>query len=53
MPIPDYIDNSRHKLQDVLQTLINAENQIILDIATAHIPHRGMGTPRRLNEPSH
>ena len=30
MPLPDYIDNSRYKLQ----TLIKDENQIILDIAT-------------------
>ena len=34
MPLPDYIDNSRHKLQTILETLIEDENQIILDIAT-------------------
>lgn len=34
MPLPDYIDNSRYKLQTILKTLIEEENQIILDIAT-------------------
>uniref|UniRef100_UPI000B024E38 phospholipase D-like domain-containing protein n=1 Tax=Anabaena sp. (strain CA / ATCC 33047) TaxID=52271 RepID=UPI000B024E38 len=34
MPLPDYIDNSQHKLQTILQYLIEDENQIILDIAT-------------------
>lgn len=34
MPLPDYIDNYHHKLQDVLQTLIEQEHQIVLDIAT-------------------
>lgn len=34
MPLPDYIDNSRHKLQTILKTLIEDENQIVLDIAT-------------------
>ncbi|MEH1948533.1 MAG: SNF2-related protein [Nostoc sp.] len=34
MPLPDYIDNSRQKLQTILKTLIEDENQIILDIAT-------------------
>lgn len=34
MPLPDYIDNSRYKLQTILKTLIKDENQIILDIAT-------------------
>ncbi|MDF5717425.1 MAG: helicase-related protein [Rhizonema sp. NSF051] len=34
MPLPDYIDNSRHKLQTTLKILIEEENQIFLDIAT-------------------
>jgi len=34
MPLPDYIDNSEHKLQDVLQNLIEQEHQLVLDIAT-------------------
>lgn len=34
MPLPDHIDNSRYKLQTILQTLIEDENQIVLDIAT-------------------
>ena len=34
MPLPDYIDNSQYKLQDVLQTLIEQEHQVVLDIAT-------------------
>ena len=34
MSLPDYIDNSHHKLQTILQTLIENENQIVLDIAT-------------------
>ncbi|MBD2302991.1 SNF2-related protein [Nostoc sp. FACHB-190] len=34
MPLPDYIDNSRYKLQHILKTLIEDENQIVLDIAT-------------------
>ena len=34
MALPDYIDNSQHKLEDILKTLIENENQIVLDIAT-------------------
>jgi len=34
MQLPDYIDNSQHKLQTILKTLIENEDQIILDIAT-------------------
>ena len=34
MPIPDYIDNKRHKLQAILKQLIEDENQLDLDIAT-------------------
>ena len=34
MPLPDYIDNDRHKLESVLTTIIQTENQTDLDIAT-------------------
>ncbi|MBD1858592.1 MULTISPECIES: helicase-related protein [Leptolyngbya] len=34
MPLPDYIDNDRHKLKDVLETIIQSEKQTVLDIAT-------------------
>jgi hypothetical protein len=34
MTIPDYIDNSQHKLETVLKTLIKDDRQLILDIAT-------------------
>jgi hypothetical protein len=36
MPLPDYIDNSPHKLQDVLQILIKQKHQTNLDIATGY-----------------
>ncbi|MCY7274281.1 MAG: hypothetical protein LH702_11200 [Phormidesmis sp. CAN_BIN44] len=34
MPLPDYIDNDRHKLASVLTTIIKDEHQTDLDIAT-------------------
>jgi superfamily II DNA or RNA helicase len=34
MPLPDYIDNERYKLESILKQLIEDENQHILDIAT-------------------
>jgi superfamily II DNA or RNA helicase len=34
MPIPDYIDNSQHKLETVLKTIIEDKHQLNLDIAT-------------------
>jgi hypothetical protein len=34
MPLPDYIDNSHHTLQAVLETIIKDERQLTLDIAT-------------------
>ena len=34
MTLPDYIDNSQHKLEGILKILIENENQIVLDIAT-------------------
>lgn len=34
MRLPDYIDNSHHKLEQVLRQLIENENQLDLDIAT-------------------
>lgn len=34
MPIPDYIDNSQHKLESILKQLIESEHQFVLDIAT-------------------
>ena len=34
MILPDYIDNSQHKLEDILKVLIENEDQIVLDIAT-------------------
>jgi ERCC4-related helicase len=34
MMLPDYIDNQTYKLQSVLTTLIQAEKQLVLDIAT-------------------
>jgi len=34
MPLPDYIDNDRHKLESVLTTIIKDEHQTDLDIAT-------------------
>ena len=34
MPLPDYIDNSRHKLEAVLKELILSDRQTDLDIAT-------------------
>ncbi|WP_036487343.1 helicase-related protein [Myxosarcina sp. GI1] len=34
MALPDYIDNSQHKLEDILKILIENEQQIVLDIAT-------------------
>jgi superfamily II DNA or RNA helicase len=34
MPLPDYIDNDRHKLEAVLKELILKESQTDLDIAT-------------------
>ena len=34
MPLPDYIDNDRNKLESVLTTIIQTENQTDLDIAT-------------------
>jgi hypothetical protein len=34
MPLPDYIDNSHHTLQAVLDTIIKDERQLTLDIAT-------------------
>lgn len=36
MPLPDYIDNDRHKLEMILQELIIKENQTNLDIATGY-----------------
>uniref|UniRef100_A0A7C3VKY8 Helicase n=1 Tax=Planktothricoides sp. SpSt-374 TaxID=2282167 RepID=A0A7C3VKY8_9CYAN len=36
MPIPDYIDNSKHTLEAVLTELIEKENQLVLDLATAY-----------------
>ncbi len=33
MPLPDYIDNSHHTLQTVLETIIKDERQLTLDIA--------------------
>jgi ERCC4-related helicase len=34
MPLPDYIDNDRHKLEAILNTIIKDEHQTDLDIAT-------------------
>lgn len=34
MPLPDYIDNSQHKLETLLNILIEDEKQHSLDIAT-------------------
>ena len=34
MPLPDYIDNDRNKLESVLTTIIQTEHQTDLDIAT-------------------
>ncbi|MCZ2207829.1 phospholipase D-like domain-containing protein, partial [Cylindrospermopsis raciborskii] len=34
MNIPDYIDNTQHTLQTILNELIQKENQLILDVAT-------------------
>jgi len=34
MPLPDYIDNDRYKLESVLTTIIQTEHQTDLDIAT-------------------
>ena len=34
MPLPDYIDNDRHKLESILNTIIQTEEQTDLDIAT-------------------
>lgn len=34
MPLPDYIDNDRHKLEHILNAIIQTENQTDLDIAT-------------------
>jgi PLD-like domain len=34
MPLPDYIDNDRHKLEAVLKELILSDRQTDLDIAT-------------------
>lgn len=34
MALPDYIDNSQHKLEAILRTLILQESQPVLDIAT-------------------
>ena len=34
MPLPDYIDNFQHKLEDILRILVEEEKQIVLDIAT-------------------
>lgn len=34
MPLPDYIDNDRYKLETVLKTIIEIEKQTNLDIAT-------------------
>ena len=34
MPLPDYIDNDRHKLEAILKQLIQDERQFDLDIAT-------------------
>jgi superfamily II DNA or RNA helicase len=34
MSLPDYIDNSQHKLEAVLKTLIKDDRQLVLDIAT-------------------
>ncbi len=36
MPLPDYIDNDRHKLETVLDTIIQTERQTDLDIATGY-----------------
>lgn len=36
MPLPDYIDNDRHKLEAILKTLILSEQQTDLDIATGY-----------------
>ncbi len=36
MPLPDYIDNSQHKLEIVLKTLIKDEHQLVFDIATGY-----------------
>lgn len=34
MPLPDYIDNDRYKLESILNTIIQTEQQTDLDIAT-------------------
>ncbi|BAZ18377.1 putative helicase (plasmid) [Calothrix sp. NIES-4071] len=34
MPLPDYIDNDRHKLEAVLKELISGDSQTDLDVAT-------------------
>ena len=34
MPLPDYIDNDRHKLEAILNIIIQTEHQTDLDIAT-------------------
>ncbi len=36
MSIPDYIDNSQHKLKAILKQLIEDDNQLNLDIATGY-----------------
>jgi ERCC4-related helicase len=36
MALPDYIDNDRHKLEDILKTLILQDSQTDLDIATGY-----------------
>ena len=42
MPLPDYIDNDRHKLEAILKPLIQDERQFDLDTATDffQIDHR-------------
>jgi hypothetical protein len=34
MPLPDYIDNDRHKLEAILKQLIQDKKQFDVDIAT-------------------
>jgi hypothetical protein len=34
MPLPNYIENNRHKLEAILKQLIQNERQFYLDIAT-------------------
>jgi hypothetical protein len=36
MQLPDYIDNSQHKLEAVLKALIKDDRQLVLDIATGY-----------------